>query len=60
MSKTATQALNEAREFSPGIAEWIDAQRERGASDLAIHQALNVMKLARYRSAALSKAEPTP
>jgi hypothetical protein len=36
----ATATLNEARKFSPGIAEWIDTQRARGRFDSDICAAL--------------------
>jgi hypothetical protein len=36
----ATETLNKAREFSTGIAEWIDAQRAAGRLDHDIAAAL--------------------
>lgn len=37
---TPTEALDEARKFSSGIAGWVDAQRAVGLSDPEIHAAL--------------------
>ena len=37
---TPAGVLRQAREFSPGIAEWIDAQRAKGVPDVEIIDAL--------------------
>jgi len=38
-----TEVQKQAREFSPGIAEWIDAQRAKGIPDVEI---IDVLKAA--------------
>lgn len=49
----STETLKKAREFSPGIAEWIDRQRELGRKDDDIVAALKAATdLARYERAA--------
>ena len=53
-----SETLNKAREFSPGIAEWIDEQRKAGRKDVEVFIALKgATDLARYeRKPAIAKA----
>jgi hypothetical protein len=39
---TVKDTLDEARKFSPGIADWIDAARKAGMSDPAILKLLRL------------------
>lgn len=54
---TPTDTLNKAREFSEGIAEWIDEQRAKGRSDEDICQHLkSATDLARHERTASGQA----
>lgn len=58
---TSEEVLAKAREFDPGIAEWIDDQLKRGVSPIAIVEVLRAttaLVTAERKAAAQRKVQP--